>query len=151
MKTNHYYKLLGMLGISFMIMYSVMFLNVDSASHIYLSATRLYMTLLMVSPMAILMMLMMPSMYNRKLLNKVILILSAGVFSIALILLREQGFIGDKQYMQAMIPHHSSAILTSKNAMITDREVKELSLKIIESQEQEIAQMKEILQRMNNK
>lgn len=140
-----------MLALSFVIMYTVMFLNVDSGAHIYLSKTRLYMALLMVTPMAIVMLLFMPAMYNRKLMNKVILMLSAAVFSTSILLLREQVFIDDKDYMEAMIPHHSSAILTSKKAMITDPEVKALSQKIIESQQAEIEQMKTILNRMDEK
>jgi len=62
--------------------------------------------------------------------------------------LRNQTFVGDIQYMKGMIPHHSSAIMTSKNADIKDPEVKKLSEQIIKSQEQEITQMKNILKRM---
>ena len=50
--------------------------------------------------------------------------------------------------MKGMIPHHSSAIMTSKHANIKDPEVKKLSEEIIKSQEEEIAQMKNILKRM---
>ncbi|UAY52860.1 DUF305 domain-containing protein [Ferruginibacter albus] len=53
--------------------------------------------------------------------------------------------------MEAMIPHHSSAIMTSKNANIKDPEVKKLSEQIIQSQEKEIEQMKSMLARLNNK
>jgi uncharacterized protein (DUF305 family) len=52
--------------------------------------------------------------------------------------------------MRAMIPHHSSAILTSKHANINDPEVRSLADKIIRSQEEEIAQMKRILERMED-
>ncbi len=50
--------------------------------------------------------------------------------------------------MKAMIPHHSSAIMVSNHAAIKDPEVKKLSEQIIQSQEEEIAQMEGILQRM---
>jgi len=50
--------------------------------------------------------------------------------------------------MKGMIPHHSSAIMTSKNADIKDPEVKKLSEGIIQAQEKEIAEMKAILKRM---
>jgi hypothetical protein len=45
--------------------------------------------------------------------------------------------------------HHSSAILTSGQADLKDPEVKELAKEIIKSQEEEIAQMKRILERMD--
>ncbi len=43
-----------------------MFLNVDEASRIYMSAVRAYMALLMVSPMAMLMLLLMGNKYPDK-------------------------------------------------------------------------------------
>lgn len=47
-----------------------------------------------------------------------------------------------------MIPHHSQAILTSQRADIQDPKVKKQAQEIIKAQEQEIAQMKQILERM---
>ena len=82
------------------------------------------MALLMVSPMALLMIYMMPAMYTDKRLNAIITLTGVFVFTLSLIFLRMQIFISDAQYMKAMIPHHSSAILTSKHADITDPEVK---------------------------
>lgn len=145
---NAYRKLAVSLSISLVIMYAVMFLNVDDSSHVYLSITRLYMAILMVSPMAILMLAVMKQMFMNRRRNMLIQAASVAVFVITLILLRTQTPIGDKQYMRAMIPHHSSAILTSRHANIQDPEVKALSRQIIESQEKEIKQMKDILARM---
>lgn len=143
-----YIKLLLTLAISFIIMYAVMFLNVDDTSHLYLSLTRTYMAILMVAPMAIVMLFTMGKMYPNKKLNYGIMALSLLAIVVVTCMLRLQTFIGDKAYMQAMIPHHSSAILTSKHAHITDPEVKALSEQIIKSQEEEIKQMKAILHRM---
>ncbi|MEO7047071.1 MAG: DUF305 domain-containing protein [Ferruginibacter sp.] len=70
------------------------------------------------------------------------------LFGLVLTGLRTQTPIGDVQYMKAMIPHHSSAILVSKNANLKDPEVIKLSEGIIASQEKEIAEMKAILARM---
>lgn len=146
-----YWKFALMLLISFFVMYLVMFLNVDDIDHIYLSLTRLYMSILMVSPMAILMILMMPSMYANKKLNAIITSTAVGIFVIALICLRSQAFISDKQYMKAMIPHHSSAILTSKRAGITDKNVRKLADSIIVSQQEEIRRMKFLLDTLDGK
>ncbi len=137
-----------MMVISFIIMYSVMFLNVDEANHIYISTTRTYMALLMVSPMAVVMMLMMGKMYPSKKINTGIILGAIVLFGLVLAGLRTQTPIGDVQYMKAMIPHHSSAILVSKHANLQDPEVKKLSEGIITSQEKEIAEMKAILERM---
>ena len=122
-----YKKFSTMMIISFLVMYTVMFLNMDSINHYHTSLTRLYMTILMVSPMAVLMVIMMGNMYPNKKINRLIIAVAIIVFCGTLTALRTQSPISDVQYMKAMIPHHSSAIMTSKNANIKDPEVKRLS------------------------
>ncbi|RFZ83095.1 DUF305 domain-containing protein [Mucilaginibacter terrenus] len=149
MEKGNYKTFVLTLLCSFIIMYGVMFLNVDQADHIYLSMTRLYMTLMMVAAMALLMLAMMRMMYKNRKLNLIIILSSTAVFVFSLIGVRTQTFVGDVQYMKGMIPHHSIAIMTSKNANIRDPEVRKLADGIIAAQEKEIAQMKRILARMN--
>lgn len=148
MNKMSYKKFLVMMILSFFIMYIVMFLNMDKLGHYHTSITRVYMAILMVAPMAIVMMLMMGKMYPDKKTNTGIIISGVVVFAIVLAALRTQTPVSDVQYMKAMIPHHSSAILTSKYANIKDPEVKKLAEEIIRSQEEEIAQMEAILNRM---
>ena len=143
------YKMLSvMMIISFLIMYIVMFLNMDSIGHYHTSATRIYMAIMMVAPMAVVMMMLMGKMYPNKKKNTAIIITAIIVCSAALTGLRTQTPISDVQYMKAMIPHHSSAIMTSKHAHIKDPEVRKLADSIIASQEREIHQMETILNRM---
>ena len=151
MHSMGYKKFSLMMVISFIIMYNVMFLNIDEANHIYLSTTRTYMALLMVSPMAVVMMLMMGKMYSNKKINTSIIIGGIVLFGLVLAGLRTQTPIGDVQYMKAMIPHHSSAIMVSKHANIQDPEVKKLSEQIIKLQEEEITQMKAAIERLDKK
>lgn len=148
MKHAHYTRFLLTLGLSFLIMYGVMFLNIYEAGHIHLSLTRTYMALLMVAPMAWLMLGMMGQMYPDHGRNRVIAASAAFVFVLALVGLRSQVPIGDEQYMKAMIPHHSSAILTSRNASITDPRVRDLADRIIKAQLKEIAEMDSLLERL---
>ncbi|MBC7572149.1 MAG: DUF305 domain-containing protein [Spirosoma sp.] len=148
MKKSHYGKFFLMLGASYIVMYCVMYLNVAEFSHVYIGLTRLYMTALMVAPMALIMLGFMGSMYTNKRTNTLIIGGSVAAFVTVLILLRTQTFVGDEQYMQAMIPHHSSAILVSSEANLKDPEVQKLARDIIDAQEREIAQMKAILARM---
>lgn len=143
-----YGKFMIMMLVSFLIMYLVMFLNMDKLNHYHTSATRIYMALLMVAPMAVVMMIMMANMYPNKKTNTAIIIGSTVFFAIVLAALRTQTPISDVQYMKAMIPHHSSAIMVSKHANIKDPEVKKLSEQIIQSQEKEIAEMEAMLNRL---
>jgi cytochrome c biogenesis factor len=148
MEKGNYKKFFLMLGVSFVIMYGVMFLNADKFDHVYLNLNRLYMALLMIAPMALVMLGFMTAMYKDKKLNAIIVGGSLVVLVGAFIMLRNQAMVDDKQFLKSMIPHHSSAILVSQEANISDPEVKELTKQIIESQEKEIAEMKTILERM---
>ncbi len=149
MEKGNYKKFALMLFISFVAMYAIMYLNVDQFDHVYINMTRFYMTLLMISAMALIMLGMMKMMYQNKKLNTIIVTFSIAVFILALAGVRTQTAIGDVQYMKGMIPHHSIAIMTSKNAHLKDPEVKKLAQSIIDAQEKEIAQMKKILARMD--
>lgn len=149
-KDNSYKKFAGMLAASFVIMYSVMFLNVDQFDHIMLSHTRTYMTILMIAPMALLKLLFMGKMYKNKRLNAAIAGGAVILFIGALTMLRNQTFIKDVQYMKAMIPHHSSAIMVSQQATFEDPETAKLAKDIIEAQKREIAQMKKMIYRLEH-
>lgn len=140
-----------MMIISFIIMYSVMFTNVDSTDHIMLSTMRTYMTILMVAPMAIFMMLFMWGMYKNKMLNKLIIGVSAIIFAVTFYMMRNQTGISDIDYMKGMIPHHSSAILTSQKSNLQDPETKKLAEDIIKAQKEEIALMKDLIEKLENR
>ena len=143
-----YKKFLLMILVSFIFMFGIMFLNIVELNHFYISVNRIYMALLMVSTMAVVMMGMMYNMYPDKKKNNWIMIAGVILFAFTLAGIRTQTPIGDVQYMKGMIPHHSSAILTSENANIKDPEVRKLADGIIEAQKKEIADMKAILKRM---
>lgn len=149
MEQGNYRKFMLMMGVSYIVMFSVMYLNIDQVSHLYFGLTRFYMTALMIAPMALIMLGFMSMMYKNKRTNGLIIGGSIAVFIGVFILMRTQTFVGDAQYMRAMIPHHSSAILFSQEANLKDPEVQKLARGIIESQEREIAEMKAILARMN--
>lgn len=95
-KGNGNYKTFGLMMLtSFIMMYGIMFLNIFEIDHVYLSTTRTYMTLLMVSPMAISMLLFMWRMYGDKRINFTIIGVSILVFCFSLIGLRTQSSIDD--------------------------------------------------------
>ena len=60
--------------------------------------------------------------------------------------MRTQALVGDNQFLRAMIPHHSGAILICGSA-ITDPQIKQLCAGILASQKAEIAQMMALLER----
>ncbi|WP_037316818.1 DUF305 domain-containing protein [Salegentibacter sp. Hel_I_6] len=145
---NKYLKFGLMMATSFVIMYAIMFLNADVFDHVMLSTMRTYMTILMIAPMAIVMLLYMWGMYKNKAVNIAILVISVLVFGSTYYMMRNQTGISDIQYMKGMIPHHSSAILTSQQADLKDPETKKLAEEIIKAQKKEIAQMKELIERL---
>lgn len=81
-------------------------------------------------------------------MNTIIIVGSVAALVIFFLFIRQQTAIYDKQFLRAMIPHHSSAILMCQQAPIADAEIKELCGSIIEGQQQEIDQMKSIMERL---
>lgn len=145
-----YFKFGLMMLTSFIIMYAVMFMNVDQWDHIMLSSMRTYMTFLMIAPMAVVMMLYMWGMYKNKTANGIIIGIAIVIFGVTYYMMRNQTGITDVDYMKGMIPHHSSAILTSEESDLQDPEVKKLAEEIIKTQKEEIALMKELIERLQN-
>ncbi len=142
---NKYLKFGLMMLCSFIFMYTAMFFNLAALDHFYLSHTRTYMALYMVGPMALIMLGFMLPMYQNRKKNAVIITLAILVSGLSFFFLRNQTTVKDVQYMKAMIPHHSSAILVSEKATFEDAETAKLAKEIIEAQKREIAQMKGII------
>ncbi len=145
---NSYQKFSLMMAVSFIVMYGVMFLNADQFAHVMLSNTRTYMTILMIAPMILIMMGFMWGMYKRKIINYITMGAAVVVFVFTLLMLRNQTLISDIQYMKAMIPHHSSAIMVSQKANLKDPEVKKLAKEIIEAQKREIELMNNLIEKI---
>lgn len=147
---NPYPQFFVMMAVSFIVMYAVMYLNTYELDHVYFSLTRFYMTCLMIASMAVLMLLFMLKMYQDKKKNAAIFAGSTVLFFGALFLVRAQKTVDDVLWMEAMIPHHSIAILTSERADIKDPEVKKLANDIITAQRQEIKEMKTMIKRLKD-
>lgn len=142
---SSYLRFAAMIGTSMLVMYGVGYLNTFGLDHVYFSQTRLFMTLLMGASMSLIMLAFMWKMYPG-LPGKLGVIAAAGVvFLAALVLLRTQATVDDVAYLEAMIPHHSIAILTSTNAEIGDSRVRELADTIIATQREEIARMQALI------
>ena len=140
-----------MLACSFVAMYITMYLNTYEFDHVWFSLTRFYMVCLGIATMAVIMLLFMLNMYKDKKKNIAILAGSVILFLGALGLVRDQkSTVGDVLWMKGMIPHHSIAILTSERADIKDPEVKKLAEDIIKAQRKEIAEMKAMIERLEN-
>lgn len=145
---NKYLKFFLMIATSTLLMFFMMYFNLFSFSHFFFSQTRLFMALMMGAAMAIIMLVFMWKMYPNKKANIVILCGSILLFAGSLFMVRSQTAVDDVAWMKAMIPHHSIAILTSDRANLTDPEVKELAKKILEAQEAEIDEMKELIEKL---
>ena len=140
-----YMKYFGMIIASAVLMFAVMYLNTYELDHVYFSETRLYMTILSTCVMAIVMLLFMMDMLKNKRMNTMIISASILIFAASFVMMRNQTTIGDIDYMEQMIPHHSVAILTSENAKIVDPRVRKLADDIIEAQKREINEMRSLI------
>jgi uncharacterized protein (DUF305 family) len=89
-------------------------------------------------------------MYPNKQLNAAILAVSVIALIGFFFFIRQQTAIGDKQFLRSMIPHHSGAILMCERSSIRDPEIQALCDSIVQSQQEEIHQMEDILQRLDS-
>jgi uncharacterized protein (DUF305 family) len=137
-----YRRFAAMIATSTVVMFGLMYLNTYVVEQVFWSETRAWMALVMGSTMAVIMLAFMLNMYKRKAWNVAIFGGAVVVFALALWLVRSQATVDDIDYMTAMIPHHSIAILTSSRAQISDPRVRKLADEIIEAQQREIAEMK---------
>jgi uncharacterized protein (DUF305 family) len=140
-----YWRFAAMIATSIVVMFGLMYLNTYAFEHVLWSETRVWMALLMGAAMAVIMLSFMLSMYQNKRVNIAIYIGSVVVFALTLWLIRSQATVGDAEYMKAMIPHHSIAIMTSERAQITDPRVRKLADEIIAAQRREISEMKYLI------
>ncbi|MDF1601908.1 DUF305 domain-containing protein [Mesorhizobium sp. YIM 152430] len=140
-----YLRFAAMIGTSTVIMYGLMYLNTYATDHLYWSETRAYMALIMGSTMAVVMLLFMLHMYRNKAVNVAILAMAGIVFASSLYMVRSQASVDQLDWMKAMIPHHSIAILTSERAGLDDPRVRALADEIVATQRQEIAEMKSLI------
>lgn len=146
--TRKHYGMLGLnLAISLAIMYFVMFAMIYTWGEFFQNINFFYMALMMWAPMGSLMLLTMGMMYPNKTLNMALHAAFALIFILSTIGIREQGLVGDSQFLRSMIPHHSGAILMCEKAAIRDPAIKQLCEEIIVAQKTEIAQMKALLER----
>lgn len=143
------YLTLGLeLAADFVVMFLVMYAMIATLDHFYFNIGNVYMTMMMVAPMALLMLVFMRHMFRSKRGNLVVTIIAIATFATGWIGMRTQAGVDDAQFVRSMIPHHSGAILMCREAKLSDPELVQLCREIIAAQDREISQMKRILERL---
>jgi uncharacterized protein (DUF305 family) len=104
----------------------------------------------MTAPMVVFELLLMGSMYHNKRLNAAIIAGSVIGLIVFFMFIRQQTAVQDEQFIRSMIPHHSGAILMCEEATLQDAELVTLCDSIIQAQQEEIDQMKAIMERLQN-
>lgn len=145
-----YFNLFLMAALSFISMYILMYIMVDSFANVYSNLNQLYMAGVMTIPMLIIELVLMRSMYTNKILNGLIVIFSLVIFILFITFIRKQTAISDKEFLKSMIPHHAAAILMCKESHLQDPEIQELCKNIGLTQQSEINFMKAKLESMKN-
>lgn len=139
---NHYKKLLVMAGLSLISMYVLMYAMVDILGNVIPNINQFYMAGLMTMPMIIIELVLMGSMYMNKKLNTLIIAISSVLLITFFLLIRQQSFVSDRQFLKSMIPHHASAILMCEKTNLQDPENIALCEAIVSGQQEEIDLMK---------
>src|SRR5690606_18436465 len=101
-----YKKLALAISVNAILMYLITYVNIAEPSHFENNVNRVYMALLMAAPMVVVMLLVMRSMFENRLLNYALLGGAIGAVALLLFLIRTQTPIGNAQFLRSMIPHH---------------------------------------------
>lgn len=136
----------GMIIASTAAMFLLMYQLVYSLDHVMFSLNRFMASLIMACVMSIIMLAFMWPMYQGTAVKVGILFVAAALGCALLYMNRAQTLISDVRFMQSMIPHHSIAVNNASKATITDPRVRKLADGIIQSQVTEIAEMKLLVQ-----
>lgn len=144
-KGASYGRFLAMIATSTAVMLALMYVNTFAWGQVFWSETRFWMAFVMGAAMAVIMLSFMLGMYKDRKKNMAIYVGSALLFTAALWLVRSQQTVDDVDYMRAMIPHHSIAIMASERAHIRDPRTRELAKAIITAQRREISEMKYLI------
>ena len=147
---NPYARLLVMSVLSFISMYILMYSMVNTWDNVFNNVNQFYMAATMTAPMVVFELLLMGSMYPNKRLNAAIIAGSVIGLIVFFMFIRQQTAVQDEQFIRSMIPHHSGAILMCEKATLQDAELAALCDEIIQAQQEEIDQMKAILERLQN-
>jgi hypothetical protein len=131
---------------SFLIQYFLMSaVMVESRADITNSIGKAYMAVIMGISMVFLEVMMHDQQYSVCSTNFYVGL--TVLFVIFVYLYRNQTAIKDKQYLEAMIEHHSMALLTSKEILkkTDDYNVAKLAKNIIQTQENELKVMRDLV------
>ncbi|KGQ20642.1 hypothetical protein LF41_1180 [Lysobacter dokdonensis DS-58] len=144
--SGHYFRLLVMMGLSFLAMYALMYAMVDRFANVYGSVNQAWMAGLMASPMLVIELLVMGGMYPDKKRNALLIVGGIAAMIVFWVLIRQQTAVTERQFLRSMIPHHAGAILMCEERKGRDgAEVQALCAEILASQRNEIRRMKALL------
>lgn len=134
-------KLMGMAILSFLAMYALMYMMVDIYGNVYANLNQLYMAAVMTGGMMLIEVVIMKSMYGKKVIIATV-ILSIVTLVLSFTFLRSQVGISDKEFIKSMIGHHGAALLMCENVELKDPEVQKLCDDIISGQQSQIDWMR---------
>lgn len=137
------------MALGLIVMYVVMFSMIDGIHDFRNNLNMLYMAVTMWAPMGIFMLATMPGMFPRKRLNIVLYAVFIFLTVASFAATRAQVLVGDRQFIESMVPHHSGAILMCREAKLRDAELLKLCGQIVEAQRSEIEQMQRIKNRLD--
>lgn len=132
---NHYVTMFGIMILSGFL--STMNVWADKLDDMRFSLNDVYMTFLMAGWMI----LFMALLYG----DRGVAVLGLALVGVMLYCIRTQAFITERQFLLGMIPHHSMAVLMSKQLKKRENTISTFLQGIITTQEKEIKFMKDVL------
>jgi hypothetical protein len=134
----------------FVLMFVLMYAMVDRITYVYPNMNQVYMAALMTSLCFFWKSSSWETCTETGQSSSLIAAVSVAIFMVSFVFIRLQAGINDGEFLRSMISHHSGAILMCREASLTDPEVRSLCTRIIRSQQEEINQMRTMLERLGS-
>ncbi len=110
---QNYSRLIAMIALSFVSMYTLMYAMVDSFGDVYSNFNQFYMAGLMTMPMVIIELSLMGMMYRDKKSNAVLMVVAVIFLILFWFFIRQQVLISDKQFVKSTTPAASGRGMNS--------------------------------------
>jgi FtsH-binding integral membrane protein len=133
--------------LSLVAMWVISLLQVETLDHAYLNLSNLYIALTGVGVMGLIMFASMRGMFKDGRRSAVTVVALVMLVLGGIVLARTETFVGDRAFLESMIPHHSRALVVCQESDLSDPEIVALCEQIVRSQREEISQMQDILGR----
>lgn len=147
MRDRPYARLAVALAVGVAAVFFAGYALIERAEHMHFSVNHLYVALMAMSPLGVLMLFLLGEAFPNRRANALLSAAFAAVFLASFAGARTQTGVGDDAFLGTMIAHHSHAVMSCRNATLTDPRIVAFCDRMVERHHADIAELEAIMAR----